>query len=251
MAVVIRDLNETGRVRPTPSGSLSWAKTSRAQPAVRRGEDHPPRRFREVARTRSIFPPKSNRGRGRRLPLGRPDAAPGADRRGRATYDAVVLAYGLCGGATAGLRADPIPSSRHEPTTASRSSSGRPIHSSDPRLRPASNQIERVDRRGTKTPAANGGGAYHTVSVQQSASAATRSRAARIEPRMLLAPRERENVANAFRPNKTQGACNEMRCATGPLASRSVGPWRRARRSAFREPSAGANSRRDQEMDHG
>jgi len=163
----------------------------------------------------------------------------------------VVLAYGLCGGATAGLRADPIPSSRHEPTTASRSSSGRPIHSSDPRLRPASNQIERVDRRGTKTPAANGGGAYHTVSVQQSASAATRSRAARIEPRMLLAPRERENVANAFRPNKTQGACNEMRCATGPLASRSVGPWRRARRSAFREPSAGANSRRDQEMDHG
>jgi hypothetical protein len=94
LAVVIRDLNETGRVRRTPSGSLSWAKMSRAQPTVRREEDHPPRRFREVALTRSIFPPKSNRWRGRRLPLGRPDAAPGADRRGRAT---VVLAYGLCG----------------------------------------------------------------------------------------------------------------------------------------------------------
>ena len=63
LAVVIRDLNETGRVRRTPSGSLSSAKTSRAQPTVRRGEDHPPRRFREIALTRSIFPPKSNRWR--------------------------------------------------------------------------------------------------------------------------------------------------------------------------------------------
>ena len=45
-----------------------------------------------------------------------------------------------------------------------------------------------------------------------------------IEPRMLLALGGRANVANAFRPNKTQGACNEMGRATGPLASRSVRP---------------------------
>ena len=35
-----------------------------------------------------------------------------------------------------------------------------------------------------------------------------------IEPRMLLALGGRANVANAFRPNKTQGAYNEMGRAT-------------------------------------
>ncbi len=42
-----------------------------------------------------------------------------------APYDAVALAYGLCGGATAGLRAAAVRSSSRGPTTASRSSSGR------------------------------------------------------------------------------------------------------------------------------